>query len=169
MDIQAERSAPHYKAVSTYHLNDRNLSLGAKGLLTMMLCYQKKGLNTAVFENTCKETSKEIDALIDEIAMAGYATVHERDVVVAEKPSAKAKPVRQKKCATFTPPTLDEIAAYVKEKGYHFDPEEFFHHYDANNWHVGKVKVSRWKSCCFTWEKNWLKEHPGETNYSDWE
>ena len=56
--------------------------------------------------------------------------------------------------AKFTPPTLDEVKEYIKEKGYHFDPESFLAYYESNGWVQanGKAKIKSWKACCVTWE-----------------
>ena len=63
----------------------------------------------------------------------------------------------------FNPPTREEVRAYVKEKGYHFDPDHFFDYYDASNWHLqGGKRVTRWKQCCVTWERN-AKGKQGES------
>ena len=56
------------------------------------------------------------------------------------------------------PPTLEEVRAYVEEKGYHFDPDELYDYYDASNWHLqGGKKITSWKQCCATWERNATK------------
>lgn len=58
-------------------------------------------------------------------------------------------------------PTIDEVKAYVLEKGYHFDPQEFFDYYEAGNWTLGNgKKVTSWKRCCVTWESTWKKQNP---------
>ena len=63
----------------------------------------------------------------------------------------------------FKPPTREEVRAYVKEKGYHFDPDHFFDYYDASNWHLqGGKRVTRWRQCCVTWERN-AKGKQGES------
>ena len=63
----------------------------------------------------------------------------------------------------FNPPTREEVRAYVREKGYHFDPDHFFDYYDASNWHLqGGKRVTRWRQCCVTWERN-AKGKQGES------
>lgn len=58
-------------------------------------------------------------------------------------------------------PTIEEVKAHVQEKGYHFDPQEFFDYYDAGNWTLGNgKKVTSWKRCCVTWESTWKKQNP---------
>lgn len=55
-------------------------------------------------------------------------------------------------------PTREEVRAYVEEKGYHFDPDELYDYYDASNWHLqGGKKITSWKQCCTTWERNATK------------
>lgn len=54
----------------------------------------------------------------------------------------------------FRKPTLDELIAYIKEKGYVFDPEAFMSYYDANGWRVGRNPMKSWKAACAYWNKN---------------
>lgn len=54
----------------------------------------------------------------------------------------------------FRRPTLDELIAYIKEKGYVFDPEAFMSYYDANGWRVGRNPMKSWKAACAYWNKN---------------
>lgn len=61
-------------------------------------------------------------------------------------------------------PTIEEVRAYVLEKGYHFDPQHFFDYYEASGWHMqGGKPVKSWKQCCVTWERNWQKANPQPT------
>ena len=54
----------------------------------------------------------------------------------------------------FKKPTLEEVKAYIKEKGYTFDPEAFMSYYDANGWRVGRNPMKSWKAACAYWNKN---------------
>lgn len=49
------------------------------------------------------------------------------------------------------PPTLDEVTAYVGEKGFHVDPARFWNYYESNGWKVGKNPMKNWKAACNTW------------------
>ena len=53
----------------------------------------------------------------------------------------------------FTKPTVEEIAAYVKAKGYTFDAEQFWNYYESKGWLVGKAPMKSWQSACVTWQK----------------
>ena len=57
------------------------------------------------------------------------------------------------KTSRFTPPTLQEVENYIKEKGYSIDAEAFIAFYDSNGWLVGKNKMKSWKSAVTTWAK----------------
>lgn len=68
------------------------------------------------------------------------------------------------------PPTLEEIADYVKTKGYGFTPEEFFDHYTANGWkQANGLPLLDWRVACRNpWQKNWLEKNPQAKEASDW-
>jgi len=63
----------------------------------------------------------------------------------------------------FTPPTLDELSAYVLQHKYSFDPEKFIAHYESNGWLVGKNKMKNWKAACVTWQKGNYNSKPYQT------
>ena len=58
-----------------------------------------------------------------------------------------------KKSSRFTPPTVEEVAAYCKERGNQVDPESFVNFYESKNWMIGKNKMKNWKAAVITWEK----------------
>lgn len=62
------------------------------------------------------------------------------------------------KTSRFTPPTLQEVEDYIKEKGYSVDAEAFIAFYDSNGWLVGKNKMKSWKSAVTTWAKREAKQ-----------
>lgn len=54
----------------------------------------------------------------------------------------------------FTPPTVDEVAAYCHERGNNVDAQRFVDFYAASGWMRGKTPVRDWKACVRTWERN---------------
>ena len=72
-----------------------------------------------------------------------------------------------KKKGGFVKPTVEEVKAYVNEKGYHFDPEAFFSFYESNGWKVGKNPMKSWQSACITWEKREGNSAPKSKKLSD--
>jgi hypothetical protein len=55
--------------------------------------------------------------------------------------------------ARFVKPTVEEVAACIKAKGYTFDAEQFWSYYESKGWLVGKVPMKSWQSACVTWQK----------------
>lgn len=59
----------------------------------------------------------------------------------------------RKRESAFVKPTVQQVQAYMAEKGYSFDVEEFCNHYEANGWKVGKVPMKSWKAAVSNWNK----------------
>lgn len=55
---------------------------------------------------------------------------------------------------SFVKPTLDELRAYILEKGFSVDPERFLDYYDSNGWKVGKSRMKDWKKAVNNWQRN---------------
>jgi len=65
------------------------------------------------------------------------------------------KNINNIKRTKFIPPTLEEVKALVKEKGYRFDPIYFFNRYTESDWRDKKGnKMVSLKGTMVTWEKN---------------
>lgn len=48
----------------------------------------------------------------------------------------------------FIPPTLEEVSAYVAERGSRVVPQEFIDFYTSKGWMVGKNPMKDWKAAC---------------------
>jgi len=54
----------------------------------------------------------------------------------------------------FTPPSLQEVEQYCRERKNSVDPETFVDFYTANGWvQSGNKKIKDWQACIRTWEK----------------
>lgn len=74
-----------------------------------------------------------------------YSIVEDSIERGADKPPKRSR---------FVPPTVDEVAAYCKEKGYGIDPEAFVDYYTAGGWILSKGRPMKdWKSAVRTWVK----------------
>ena len=55
----------------------------------------------------------------------------------------------------FIPPTVEEVAAYCKERGNNIDPEYFVAYYGTRDWTLSnRKKMQNWHLAIVTWEKN---------------
>ena len=68
-------------------------------------------------------------------------------------PIPDSKPKKERK--RFIPPTVEEVAAYCRERGNNIDAEAFVAHYTMRNWIPrGYTKqMTNWKMAVITWEK----------------
>lgn len=54
----------------------------------------------------------------------------------------------------FQKPTLEEVAAYCKERNNGVDPQAWIDYYTSNGWKVGRNCMKDWKAAVRTWERN---------------
>lgn len=67
----------------------------------------------------------------------------------------------------FTPPTLEEVEAYVREHSASVDAQKFIDFYTSKGWMIGKNQMKDWKAAVRTWENredtdNSSKPTPGK-------
>lgn len=75
-----------------------------------------------------------------------YSIVKDSIEIVADKPPKKT---------VFVPPTVEDVAAYCKERNNGIDPQQFVDFYEASGWTRGKgTKLKNWKAAVRTWESN---------------
>ena len=72
------------------------------------------------------------------------------DNVVIDKP-IEEKPKR------FAKPTIEQLEAYMEERGMNNVANRFYDHYESNGWKVGKNLMKDWKASVRTWEPNHKK------------
>lgn len=86
-------------------------------------------------------------------------TEKEKDIEKDIEKEEAAKPQRSK---AFKPPTVEEVAAYCRERNNGIDPEAFVNFYKSKGWKVGKDKMTDWKAAVITWEKRDRETPPHE-------
>lgn len=79
-----------------------------------------------------------------EIEIENRDRERERD----RKNSAGAK----RRAPHFSPPSLQEVQEYCKERGNNIDAESFIDFYESKGWMVGSSKMKNWKAAVRTWE-----------------
>lgn len=80
-----------------------------------------------------------------------YKVLKNKDTNNKEKINKKEK---------FKKPTIEEIQAYIEEKGYNVDAEQFYEYYEDTEWKVGSRSMKNWKRAVLTWQKNEEKWNP---------
>ena len=80
-----------------------------------------------------------------------------------EKEKDKDKDKEIKPLKRFTPPTVEEVRAYCKERGNAVDPQRFVDFYTAKGWRVGNQQMRDWKAAVRTWEQRQIKPEQVQT------
>lgn len=103
------------------------------------------------------EVKKEIEP--DKAAQRGQSFLEIRNKKQEKNISEDKSPdIFQKKKTTeksFTPPTLEDVKAYIAERGCAavVDAKKFFDYFEAGHWHDSEGKpVRNWKQKLITWE-----------------
>ena len=60
----------------------------------------------------------------------------------------------KKQSSRFTPPTLEEVQSYCRERNNNVNAQRFMNYYTSNGWRVGKNKMKDWRAAVRTWENN---------------
>lgn len=77
----------------------------------------------------------------------------DRPQLKKDKESKNDKKAIKRTYRAFTPPTIDDVIAYCKERGSSVDPEKFFDYFDAGGWTDSRGnRVKNWKQKIITWE-----------------
>ena len=67
----------------------------------------------------------------------------------------KTKYKKSKEKNIFTPPTLEEVVSYVKERKLEVDAKRFFDYFEAGKWIDSKGNaVKNWKQKILTWDRH---------------
>ena len=82
--------------------------------------------------------------------------ITDTQVSIGKDSIVKDKDNKGKKPKAFTPPTLEEIQAYIKERGSNVDAKRFFDYYEQGGWKDSSGKpVRNWKQKMIAvWEKD---------------
>ena len=129
----------HYKA----HIEPRVKMTLARVNVTQPSSQNDPSLGSKCTEPRVKMTRAINDDIKADNIADNIADKREK-IVVCDDTTSKTK---------FQKPSIEEVKAYVKEKGFNMDPEKFFDHYESNGWKVGKNPMKDWKAAVRNWEK----------------
>ncbi len=59
----------------------------------------------------------------------------------------------KEKSRRFVKPTEEQVAEYIREKGFTFAASAFIDFYESKGWVVGKSPMKDWKAACRTWSR----------------
>ncbi len=107
---------------------------------------------TSHCDNRDRKASQSIAKIA--VSVSDYVSVSDKDI---EKEKDKKEKGR------FIKPSVDDVRAYISEKGYHVDAQSFVDFYESKGWRVGNSPMKDWKACLRTWERR-EKNKPASFN-----
>ena len=72
----------------------------------------------------------------------------ENECYIPHTPQGEDKPRKR-----FTPPSVEEVAAYCRERKNGVDPQRFVDFYASKGWKVGNQPMKDWRAAVRTWER----------------
>jgi len=84
-----------------------------------------------------------LDIILHEIEGEGYLCIKLADLTILKR-----------KRKIFTPPTIEQVKEYCKERNNNVNADHWLNFYEAKGWMIGKNKMKDWKAAVRTWESN---------------
>lgn len=93
-------------------------------------------------------TTKSVEPIPDNIP-----DIDQINTPLSKERPPKGEPTPKRERKRFTPPKLEEIEAYCRERKNSVDASRFLDYYEAVGWKVGKQPMKDWKAAVRTWER----------------
>lgn len=116
-------------------------------------CTENQHTENQHTENSPQSINKES---INKESNTNSSSLRSEDIYKGDSENQKKK--------RFVKPTVEEIQAYIDERGSNVDAERFFDYYESNGWMVGKSHMKDWKATVRNWERN-NNGTKGHTNF----
>lgn len=125
-------------------------------------------------ETTCLAEKAQIqttDSKIYELLPSGnkldtpcIRTVSDLEAQIRLDKTRKEEKARAPSSRRFTPPTVDEVAAYCRERGNAVDAQRFVDFYASKGWKVGSSGMKDWHAAVRNWERQDNTKNGGGKN-----
>lgn len=163
MDISLKRQAARYKGLEKRHQQEPDDNKNQQNPTNEQQKSTKNNKNQQTTPEKEKETEKDRES--EKEKERSKEKEREKET---EKGKEKERGISACACAgagareeqesagpaRFRAPTVEEVAAYCRERGNSVEPEMFVDFYAAKGWKVGNQPMKDWKACVRTWERN---------------
>lgn len=91
---------------------------------------------------------------------SGHSARENENEIENIKRNKGVKGGEEEKKTRFTPPSVDEVAAYCTERRNGIDPQTFVDFYSSKGWKVGNQPMKDWRAAVRTWEQRHKEDKP---------
>lgn len=137
------------RALAVYHAKGEEQELAGRESIAYDFIKVEIDRIDQKYEAKCETNRNNRERSITTVNDRERPTTNEDKVKVKVKDKENNNSIRR-----FTPPTRDEVAAYIAEKGYLVDADRWLAYYESNGWKVGKNPMKDWKAAVRTWTTN---------------
>ena len=146
------------------------------GVLVITHWQQNNTLKNDRFRSTqCIEEKAQIQTTAQKtyrLLSSGTSLEPERNQIGTEvepqrnltKRNKTEKKTRTPSSCRFTPPTVEDVEAYCRERGNAVDAQRFVDFYASKGWKVGKVGMKDWHAAVRNWERQDSTKNGGGKN-----
>ena len=141
------------RALATYHATGEEQEL--KGRECGYYDFIKGDIdeNEQAYQRKCNNMKREQLTAIDRNCHQLPATIDNINIKDKDVLKETLLTESKEKRTRFSPPSVEEVAAYCKERGNRINPQTFVDFYSAKGWRVGQNPMKDWKACVRTWEQ----------------
>lgn len=118
-----------------------------KKTIITLVNYAKHQRNS---ENSVSKNDMQVDTQPD--TQVDMQPDTQPDHNIRSKEYKNVKKEKNNSVCRFTPPTLEQVVEYCKERKNNVDAQRWFNYYTANGWKVGKNSMKDWRAAVRTWE-----------------
>lgn len=93
----------------------------------------------------------------------------DRDRDITQEKDTTSVVSQKKTTKKFVKPTVEEVQAYINEKGYNIDSQYFIDYYESNGWKVGRNSMKDWKATVRNWARKGKTATIQAKVRADWE
>lgn len=98
--------------------------------------------------------SREEEAEAEEEVEVEEEVEGEKRGVGREEPKRKNRADKPPTCTRFSPPSVEQVREYCRERQLQgVDPERFVDYYQSNGWKIGKNPMKDWKAAARNWSR----------------
>ena len=138
-----------FRALMTYHATHEELDMPGREWLAFDFIREDIDRQDKEYEEKCNK-NREIRLNAIENERKRKSTVVDEGEPYKDKEKDKEKD----KTKRFTPPSVEDVAAYCRERGNKIDAQTFVDFYSSKGWKVGNSPMKDWKASVRTWERS---------------
>lgn len=156
--LPKEDKAELFDAICSYALDGESVEMSVVPEAIFTVIKPNLDANRRKWENGCKEKKKPSEVEADEEQEISKDEAKDKQTISKAQGNVNVnedvnvnKDVKDKR-KRFTPPSLQDIQNYCKERNNSVNPDKWLNFYQSNGWKVGKNSMKDWKAAVRTWE-----------------